>query len=209
MILQTQFNDMARYLEASNVIDYGHQRSPEVTSLASAIAAHSKNKIEYVKNVFEYVRDEIAHSADIQGLEVTCAASEVLRAKEGICYAKSHLLAAILRCNQIPAGFCYQKIILNDESAPYLVLHGLNAVYIEGLNKWIRLDARGNKFGIDAQFSLEKEQLAFPVRIEKGEEDIPIIYAVPDENVITALRKNKTLEDLWINLPTELKFVGL
>ena len=208
MILQTQFSDMARYLEASDIIDYGHQHSPEVTSLASDIAAYSKNKIEYIKNAFEYVRDKIAHSADIQGVEVTCAASEVLRAKEGICYAKSHLLAAILRCNQIPTGFCYQKLILDDESAPYLTLHGLNAVYIEDLKKWIRLDARGNKFGIDAQFSLEKEQLAFPVRIEKGEKDIPIIYAVPDENVVMALRENKTLEALWVNLPTELKFAG-
>ena len=92
----------------------------------------------------------------------------------------------------------------DGESASNLILHGLNAVYIEERNKWIRLDARGNKSGIDAQFSLEQEKLAFTVRVEKGEEDIPIIFAYPDENVIKALKNNKNLETLWANLPSNL-----
>lgn len=41
----------------------------------------------------------------------------------GICFAKSHLLAALLRCKSIPAGFCYQKLILDDETAPVLIYH--------------------------------------------------------------------------------------
>jgi len=39
---------------------------------------------------------------------VTCSASEVLREGTGICFAKSHLLAALLRAVGIPAGLCYQ-----------------------------------------------------------------------------------------------------
>ena len=33
------------------------------------------------------------------------------------------------------------------------------------------MHTRGNKEGVNAQFSLEEEQLAFPIRVEKGEED--------------------------------------
>ena len=204
MNLKPQFADKAHYLEATDIIDFGNGLSSEVTDLSYDIITRSKNNIDFIKNTFEYVRDEIFHSADIAGEKVTCRASEVLKAKEGICFAKSHLLAAILRNNLIPTGFCYQRLILEDKTAPYYVLHGLNAVYIEQADKWIRLDARGNKPGVNAQFSLEQEFLAFPVRIEKGEEDIPIIFAKPDKNVIRALTENKSFESLWANLPTEL-----
>ena len=47
-------------------------------------------------------------------------------AKEGICYAKSHLLAAILRANLFPTGFCYQRLVLDDKTDSRFVLHGLN-----------------------------------------------------------------------------------
>ena len=202
--MKLQTDDMSRYLESSDIIDFGNILSNEVSVLAFNIARYSKDEIECIKNAFEYVRDCISHSADINGKIVTCKASEVLKAKEGICFAKSHLLAAILRYNSIPAGFCYQRLILNDETAPYLTLHGLNAIFIQRLKKWIRLDARGNKPGVDAQFSLEHEQLAFHVRVEKGEENIPVIFAYPDENVVKALTNNKNLKTLWTNLPTTL-----
>jgi len=202
--MKLQHSSIARYLEPSDIIDFGYQLSQEVTALAHEIKTHSKDTISYIKNAFEYVRDNISHSADIQGSTVTCKASDVLKAREGICYAKSHLLAALLRCNQIPAGFCYQRIILDDETAPYLILHGLNAVFIKSLNKWIRLDARGNKPGVNAQFSTAKEQLAFPIRAQRGEEDIQTIFATPDKNIIKALTENKSLESLWLNLPTKL-----
>ena len=84
------------------------------------------------------------------------------------------------------------------------MLHGLNAVYIESLHRWVRLDARGNKPGVDARFSLEEEKLAFLIRAEKAEEDIPIIFSAPDENVLRALKENKSIETLWVNLPTDI-----
>ena len=46
-------------------------------------------------------------------------------------------------------------------------IHALNAVYIKSLDSWIRLDARENKTGVEAQFNLEKERLAFPIRKQK------------------------------------------
>jgi len=195
---------MAHYLKSCEIIDFDRQPLCEITNLAIEIKTYASDELSYIKNAFEYVRDKISHSADIQGNTITCKASEVLKAKEGICYAKSHLLAALLRCNQIPTGFCYQKLILDDDTAPYLILHGLNAVYIESIAKWIRLDARGNKPGINAKFSTTYEKLAFPVRTKKGEEDIQTIFPSPDKNVIKALTENKSFDTLWQNLPTEL-----
>ena len=146
------------------------------------------------------------HSADINEDILTYTASQVLSAGHGICFAKSHLLAAILRCKSVPAGFCYQKLILDDEIAPVLIYHGLNGVYIKEYQKWIRLDARGNKEGVNAQFSVEKEQFAFLVRPAKGEDDAYVVYPDPDRKVLEKLTKNKTRTELWDDLPTELAY---
>jgi len=191
---------MKEFLKASEIIDF--DSTLEIMLLSRELASAAQSEVEFVKLAYEYVRDEIAHSADVGGTAVTCLASEVLRERQGICFAKSHLLAAILRCNGVPAGFCYQKLILDDVWFPFLTLHGFNAVYVE--NKWIRLDARGNKEGVDAQFSLRRERLAFDVRPELGEENFREIYAEPDENVIKALTTHKKIQALWKNLPTEL-----
>ena len=135
-------------------------------------------------------------------------AYEVLAEGHGICFAKSHLLAALLRCKSIPTGFCYQKLILDDETAPILIYHGLNGVYIKEYKMWIRLDARGNKEGVNAQFSLEREQLAFPIRHEKGEEDGFVIYPAPDIKILEKFKNNKTRTELWDDLPTELGYIS-
>jgi transglutaminase-like putative cysteine protease len=122
------------------------------------------------------VRDEIRHSWDYQLNPVTCAVSEVLQAGTGYCYAKSHLLAALLRANSIPAGLCYQRLSISDAGPPFC-LHGLNAVYLPDLG-WYRIDPRGNKKNVHAQFSPPNEQLAFRPTIA-GEIDFPGVYSDP------------------------------
>lgn len=194
-------NKTEEYLKHDNVIDYNNEA---ITELADALFKKANNMIDFVKITYEFVRDNISHSADINEDIIPCAASEVLKAGHGICFAKSHLLAALLRCKAVPTGFCYQKILLDDEIA--LVYHGLNGVYMKDYKKWIRLDARGNKTGINAQFSIETEQLAFPIRPERGEVDGNIVYPDPDAMVVEKLRKNKTRTELWNNLPTELGY---
>ena len=116
------------------------------------------------------------------------------------------LLAALLRAGSVPTGFCYQKLILDDETAPVLIYHGLNAVFLRSLQKWIRLDARGNKPGVNARFSLGAEQLAFPVRPEKGEEDGLVMYPDPDAAILQTLRNSATRTSLWERLPTALAY---
>lgn len=84
-------------------------------------------------------------------------------------------------------------------------IHALNAVYIEALDKWIRLDARGNKPGVNAQFSLEHEQLAFPVNEALQEIDYPTIYVKPNAKTIAALTTNNKALDMYkFYLPTEI-----
>lgn len=191
------------YLKEDNVINYGNEN---IMQLADALYQGTSNEVEYIKKAYEYVRDSISHSADINEDILTCSASEVLEARHGICFAKSHLLAALLRYKSIPTGFCYQKLILDDETAPVLIYHGFNGVYVNEYKKWIRLDARGNKEGVNAQFSLEKEQLAFPIRTEKGEEDGFVIYPTPDVKVLEKFKNYKTRTELWDDLPSELGY---
>ncbi|MGC1394687.1 MAG: transglutaminase family protein [Coleofasciculaceae cyanobacterium] len=201
MQLELEIYDFNEYLVASDVIDYDNQN---IQLLAENLSKTTNNKIDLVKNVYEYVRDNISHSFDINGKVVTCEASNVLKYQEGICYAKSHLLAALLRCLNIPTGFCYQKLILDDADKSLMSLHGLNAIYLESLDKWIRVDARGNKIGVKAEFDLEREFLAYPIRTEYHEIDFPIVYSKPNQNVVADLRKSKTRDDLIGNLPDEL-----
>ena len=194
-------DNLDAYIKEETEIDYSNEN---IKQLADSLFQKAGNEIEYIKMAYEFVRDNISHSADINEDKITCSASQVLNARHGICFAKSHLLAALLRYKSIPTGFCYQKLILDDETAPVLIYHGLNGVYISEQRKWIRLDARGNKDSVNAQFSLEREQLAFPIRPEKGEIDGFVIYPTPDKKIVERLKKYKTRTELWNDLPTEL-----
>ncbi|MDE6732247.1 MAG: transglutaminase-like domain-containing protein [Oscillospiraceae bacterium] len=203
MDLTLYSNKIDDYLKNDDVIDY---KNEAIIELADALFQKADNEFYFIKITYEFVRDNISHSADINENIITCAASEVLKAGHGICFAKSHLLAALLRCKDVPAGFCYQKLILDDETAPVLIYHGLNGVYIKDHKKWIRLDARGNKPGVNAEFSIETEQLAFPIRPNLGEVDDFTVYPNPDIKVLEILRSSKTRTGLWNNLPTELEY---
>ena len=103
--------------------------------------------IKTIEKSYLFVRDEIKHSWDVQDRRVTARASQVLRERIGICWAKANLLAALLRANHIPAGICYQRLTLGDTPDTGYCIHALNAVYVPSLKQWIRLDARGNKPG--------------------------------------------------------------
>lgn len=205
MRLSLYTDNMDEYLKKDDVVNY---ENVNIIQLADSLWSNADSDVEYIKKAYEFVRDNISHSADINEDMLTCFASEVLAEGHGICFAKSHLLAALLRCKSIPTGFCYQKLILDDETAPILIYHGLNGVYIKEYKMWIRLDARGNKEGVNAQFSLESEQLAFPIRAEKGEEDGFVIYPDPDIKILEKFKNNKTRTELWDDLPTELGYIS-
>lgn len=186
---------MQIFLEASQYIDCNH---PGIVEKATELKGVSSNTHMIAKACFEYVRDEIKHSNDYQLNPVTCKASDVLQHQTGYCFAKSHLLAALLRANKIPAGLCYQRLTISDDKPPYS-LHGLNAVFLPDTG-WYRVDARGNKPGVDAQFIPPIESLAFPI-ITAGEVDLAEIWSAPRSDVITALESSATYIDVLNNLP--------
>jgi transglutaminase-like putative cysteine protease len=186
---------MEEYLQVSEVIDWQH---PKVMKLAKQIAILHNTPMVIAKACFEWVRDEICHSYDYQMNPVTCTASDVLQHKTGYCFAKSHLLAALLRANRIPAGFCYQRLSIDDQGAPYS-LHGFNAIHLPEVG-WYRVDARGNKEGVNAQFTPPQEQLAFKIQFSE-EVDFPAILAEPLQIIVEALQAQKTWDDMLCHLP--------
>ncbi len=186
---------MQAYLGNSEFIDWRH---PGITAKAAELSAECRNKTEIAKRCFEFVRDEIRHSRDFRLDPVTCKASDVLQRGTGYCYAKSHLLAALMRANGIPAGLCYQRLSKIDSGPPYC-LHGLNAVYLPETG-WYRIDARGNKPGVDAQFTPPVERLAFSI-VDAGEIDLSDIYTEPRPEVIKVLTESSTWQEVYDNLP--------
>ncbi|MGI5373506.1 transglutaminase domain-containing protein [Streptomyces sp. CA-251387] len=181
---------LSAYLAADDVIDHHH---PLVRVTAARLAEEVADSYDYAQAAFEFVRDTIPHSQDSGDLRVTWRASDVLEQGTGICYAKAHALAALLRAEDIPTALCYQK---------FDVVHGLVAVRFNGA--WHRQDPRGNKPGVDAQFSLDGERLAFVPDPESNELDYPVLYAEPHPAVLSALQAAPDRPYLWKTLPTAL-----
>jgi transglutaminase-like putative cysteine protease len=188
--------DPRDYLAEDDVIDHSH---PSVRALATALRTEHEDDVAFARAAFDHVRDRITHSMDAEDPRVSLTASETLEQGTGLCYAKAHLLAAILRAEGIPTGLCYQR--LTDDGTAYMA-HGLVAIHLDG--GWHRQDPRGNKAGVDAQFSLDAEQLAWPVRPELGEIDYPEVHATASTKVVDALRNASDLRELSVSgLPTE------
>ncbi len=184
------------YLAESKEVNYSN---PIIRQKVTNLFTPFHTEIEKVEIAFKFVRDEIAHSWDIQSKRVTCKASDVLTYKEGICYAKSNLLAALLRSQVIPTGFCYQRLMLFDTPDKGYSIHALNAVYLKTLQRWFRIDARGNKIGVDAQFSVDTEQLAFSIQEEFDEKDYPFVYVKPHSKTMTVLEEHTDALEMYKN----------
>ncbi|GAA5700026.1 transglutaminase [Streptomyces avermitilis] len=190
MELTQETPDLSAYLAAGEVIDHHH---PRVRETAARLAEQAVDSYAYARSAYEFVRDAIPHSADSGDLRVTWRASDVLAEGTGICHAKAHALAALLRAEDIPTALCYQKLDL---------VHGLVAVRFDGA--WHRQDPRGNKPGVDARFSLDGERLAFTPDPESNELDYPVLYAEPHPAVLGALQAAHDRPHLWKTLPTAL-----
>jgi transglutaminase-like putative cysteine protease len=186
---------MYEFLAATDVIDW---QQPDVLQRARQLSAGVEDPTEVARQCFEWVRDVIEHSMDFGRTKVTCRASDVLANGTGFCYAKSHLLAALLRANGIPAAMCYQRLSIDGKGPPFC-LHGLNAVHLPE-HGWYRIDARGNKPGVDAQFTPPVKRLAFATEIP-GEADVPGYFAEPNSAVLDVLRRYENVAAVAANLP--------
>jgi transglutaminase-like putative cysteine protease len=186
---------MEEYLQVSEVIDWQH---PPILQLAQQLGSKHSSPVAIAKASFEWVRDRIKHSVDYKMNPVTCRASDVLKHRTGYCYAKSHLLAALLRANGIPTGFCYQRLSVHDNGEPF-GLHGYNAIYLPEFG-WYRIDARGNRSDIDAQFTPPVEKLAYGIRLN-GEANFQNILPEPLPIVVDALQRYSKWDEILCHLP--------
>lgn len=193
-------NNLNQYLAVTPVIDWN---APIVANKAIEVTAKLRDDVTKAQQLFEWVRDNIPHSKDIDSDAVTCSASQVLEVGTGICFAKSHLLAAMLRAVGIPSGFCYQ-VCVSEVPDSSMILHGLNGIYLASLKRWIRVDPRGNTGDINAQFDLQTERLAFPPNPTLGEFIFDEIWSNPVPEVIEVLTKFKSCRLMWKYLPTSI-----
>ena len=186
-------NCMEEYLMETPSIDY---MNPLIQDNVRELMNQSKDNLDYIKRSYIFVRDEIPHSWDIKTDVVSKTASEVLENKTGICWTKSCLLAALLRANEIPSGISYQLLTRADDASEGYMIHALNTVYLKDLNKWIRLDARGNKENINSYFSLDEEHLAYKIRSELGEIDYHDNHADLDERLVNILMQSESIQEI-------------
>ncbi|SFV67427.1 FIG00388838: hypothetical protein [hydrothermal vent metagenome] len=187
--------DMRRYLQASEYVDY---TDPLVAKLAQTLSADCTSDEGIAKNCFIFVRDEIHHSGDYKDDITTYKASDVLKYKTGWCYSKSILLAALLRANKIPTAFAYQRLACSEYVKDVYCLHGLNAVYLKKYG-WYKIDARGNKKGVDAMFNPPYEKLAF--QLGENEFDLDKLYVEPHPQVMRALKIHTSYSEMVENFP--------
>ena len=187
---------MNDFLQCDEYIDY---KSDNIIECAKELFKNCQTDIEKAKVAYEFVRDKIPHSFDINAKLITSKASDVLKYKTGICHAKANLFAALLRSQGIMTGFCFSHLTLADDESMGYCIHGYNAVFLD--NHWIKLDARGNKEGVNAEFSIAEPILAYPPREQYDEYTIKGIFAKPHEEMMKMLDEAKDLQYICDNIP--------
>ena len=191
------------YLEDTIVIDW---QTPDVMKRASELTRDLEGDVAKARALFTWVRDEIENTADAGGDALPCRASEVLRAGTGIGFSKSHLLAALLRATGLPAGFAYQVLNRPDERGRTL-LYGFNGVHLASLDRWVALDARGNRDGLHAEFDPDTPSLAVHADPSAGEFVYDTVFARPAKAIVDLLDGLSTLDQLAPHVPEELEDV--
>ncbi len=201
LVLVPEREGFDRYLEDTIVVDW--QTSTVLEQARSRVDGIDDESLR-ISALFEFVRDEISHSIDAGSDVVTCNASHVLRERTGLCYAKCHLLVALLRSRGIPAGFGYQRL-RDDEAQRGFSLHGFVAAWSHPRERWIVLDPRGDKQGITTRADFEAPSFAFEVDPEIGEATYPWIYARPAKRVVDLLDSSESLARIRRHLPDSLQ----
>lgn len=95
----------------------------------------------------------------LQPSEIDCYLLHPLRLTD----IKCETLVTVAAVNTFAHSINRRKIADNSDGN---ITYALNTVFIDELNKWIRLDARGNKENVHAEFSLDEERSAFPICVE-------------------------------------------
>lgn len=107
------------------------------------------------------------------------------------------MLAALLRANNLYTGFCYIRI---KHKGGLMAMHALNAVYHPDLKKWIRLDARGNKYGgFNADYTHNETQMGHVIDSAAGEYEFNDLIAVPLPSTMRVLEQSTNFYKMYFN----------
>jgi len=178
---EPESDDLGRYLEDTITIDW---QTPVMMSTAKELLVDLEEPEDRVRRLFEFVRDEIDHSLDVETDTQTCR--------------------SLLRYVGFPTGFCYARLADGNRPGRF-VLHGFNAVYWISTSSWIYLDARGNREGIDTECRFEAPwSLAYWPDLQAGERFLPFIYKRPGKRIIDLLERAPSLDAVCNNLPDSL-----
>src|SRR5690606_41633311 len=79
-------NELGQYLAADEIIDGDH---PRIVALSVQLRDRQPGRVGYARAAYEYVRDRIAHSFDVEDPRVSISASETLANGVGLCFAKA------------------------------------------------------------------------------------------------------------------------
>lgn len=192
----------AAYLAESQVLDYC---DPSVHALAMKLKVDG-DPLATTRAAFRFVRDKIAHSCDVPTDRVSVTASQTLAWRTGLCFAKSHLLAALLRACGVPAGLRHQRVAFAGAASGF-ALHGLAAALLPE-HGWYAMDARGGQPGARAKFDPPAPCLAYPPGDggEKASSDPPsrLVRAEPLPQVLAVLRGARSLDEALANLPGDV-----
>ncbi len=135
---------MKKYLETTSLLDYKH---PKIQKLVNEREWKQLEEKEKIKQVYNFVRDEILFGYNIQD---NISASQILEDNLGQCNTKAVLLMALMRAVGIPNrihGFTINKALQRGAitgiwylTAPKNILHswveilvGDNWYYLEGV----------------------------------------------------------------------------
>ena len=189
-----QRNKDSAYLQYDKYVNYDN---PIVAAKAKELAADCKSSDEIIQACYYFVRDRISHTYDSNFSVIPISASDVLEASTGISYSKANLLAALLRANNLYTGFCYIRI---KHKGGLMAMHALNAVYHPDLKKWIRLDARGNKYGgFNADYTHNETQMGHVIDSAAGEYEFNDLIAVPLPSTMRVLEQSTNFYKMYFN----------
>lgn len=191
---------MSDYLHCCAIIDW---QDPRLMRKARELAVACTSESALVKRSFEFVRDAVREPAPDAPLAVS--ASEVLGTGAGCGFAKTHLLAALLRANRIAAGLCYQRLACLEDPGRF-GLHGLAAARLSR-HGWYRLDPTRGAGGLGSgEFCPPVERFARHA-LDAGEGNLPEVWTEPLPIVIEALRASADAIDLARRIP-DIELVG-
>jgi transglutaminase-like putative cysteine protease len=189
-----QRNDDSAFLQYDQYVNFDN---PIVADKARELAARCKSTDEIIQTCYYFVRDEIPHTYDYNLSTIAISASDVLEANTGISYSKANLLAALLRANNLYTGFCYLRI---KHKGGKLAMHALNAVYHPDLKRWVRLDARGNKYGgFNSDYTHNETQLGYTINPDEGEYEFDDLLAVPLPSTMRVLENGTNFLKMYFN----------